>query len=210
MMPKIYHILHLDRLRSLIRSQSLLSDALVREKHLEGTTIGMDTIKDRRLHKCQLRSHPGLFVGQCVPFYFCPRPVMLYMIHKRNAGLTYQDGQEKIIHLVGDLQKTIAYANSQKLRWAFTTSNAASSWFSDYADLNYLDEVHWDIINSDTWAGNQEWKQAEFLIENCMPWALIDEIAVFDEQIYHQVNYILETENITHPPKVTIKREWYY
>lgn len=43
-----------------------------------------------------------------------------------------------------------------------------------------------------------------------MPWALIDEIAVFDEQIYHQVNTILETENIPHRPKVTIKREWYY
>lgn len=60
-----------------------INDALVRENHLEGTTIGMETIKDRRLHKCQLRSHPGLFVGQCVPFYFCPRPVMLYMIHKK-------------------------------------------------------------------------------------------------------------------------------
>lgn len=209
-MPKIYHILHFNRLHSLIRSQGLYSDEQVRKRNLSGTTIGMDTIKERRLYKCQLASHPGLYVGQCVPFYFCPRPAMLYMIHKRNSELTYQDGQENIVHLVGDLKKTIDYANSQKLRWAFTTSNAASRWFIDYADLCYLKKINWNIVNSNHWAGNQEWKQAEFLIEYYMPWTLIEEIAVFDEQRYQRVKNILDAENILHYPEVTIKREWYY
>jgi hypothetical protein len=46
-----------------------------------GTTIGMDSIKQRRLTK-SLNSHPDLRVGDCVPFYFCPRSVMLYNIYK--------------------------------------------------------------------------------------------------------------------------------
>jgi CxxC-x17-CxxC domain-containing protein len=38
----------------------------------------MNKIKERRL-KLPLSSHFNLFVGDCVPFYFCPRSVMLYV-----------------------------------------------------------------------------------------------------------------------------------
>jgi hypothetical protein len=46
--PKIYHILHIDRLAS-IAQQGIFSDAVVRQAQGLGTVIGMSTIKDRRL-----------------------------------------------------------------------------------------------------------------------------------------------------------------
>lgn len=88
--PKIYHIVHVDRLPSIIMAGGLLCDAeIVRRAaagsaHGMGTTIGMGSIKHRRLTQLTLASHPGLFVGECVPFYFCPRSIMLYLIHRAN------------------------------------------------------------------------------------------------------------------------------
>ncbi len=88
--PKIYHIVHVDRLASILKDGGLYCDAHVVRNALPGTTIGMSGIKERRLAH-PLASYPDLHVGDCVPFYFCPRSVMLYLIWKGNhPDLTYQ------------------------------------------------------------------------------------------------------------------------
>lgn len=98
--PKIYHIVHVDRLASLIQDGYLWCDAEMQQRaqqgRTSGTNIGMNNIKQRRL-TLPLRSHAGLHVGDCVPFYFCPRSVMLYLIYQANhPELTYRGGQEPI------------------------------------------------------------------------------------------------------------------
>jgi len=99
--PKIFHIVHVDRLASIVSQGCLFSDAAVQGTPLPGTTIGMSTIKARRLAKT-LNSYPYLHVGECVPFYFCPRSVMLYMLHMKNhPEITYRGGQTPILHRVG-------------------------------------------------------------------------------------------------------------
>ncbi len=50
-----------------------------------GTTIGMSSIKRRRSIERTLNSHPDLHVGDCVPFYFRPRSVMLFLLHMRKV-----------------------------------------------------------------------------------------------------------------------------
>ncbi|MDD3435986.1 MAG: DarT ssDNA thymidine ADP-ribosyltransferase family protein [Candidatus Gastranaerophilales bacterium] len=70
--PKIYHIIHFDRLKSLIQDNFLFSDAKMNLRSDGGTSIGMPAIKQRRLEN-RLTSYPDINVGQCVPFYFCPR-----------------------------------------------------------------------------------------------------------------------------------------
>ena len=87
--PKIYHIVHVDRLTSIISDGYLWSDAETRRRGVGRTGIGMDRIKKRRLEELTLSSHPDLFVGDCVPFYFCPRSVMLYLIFRGIAILTW-------------------------------------------------------------------------------------------------------------------------
>jgi len=104
--PKIYHIVHVDRLPSIIADGWLWSDADIVRRSLPGTTIGMNGIKQRRLNELTLTSHPGLHVGDCVPFYFCPRSIMLYLIHQANhPELAYRGGQDPIVHLEADLHQ---------------------------------------------------------------------------------------------------------
>ena len=107
--PKIYHIVHIDRLSSIIADNCLWCDAETDQRPSSGTTIGMNDIKQRRLHKLRLSSYPELYVGSCVPFYFCPRSVMLYVIYQGNhQELSYRGGQGPIVHLEADLRQTVA------------------------------------------------------------------------------------------------------
>ncbi len=62
--PKIYHIVHVDRLPSIISDGFLWCDAEI-VKRLDanprpGTMIGMNSIKQRRLTDLKLTSHPDL------------------------------------------------------------------------------------------------------------------------------------------------------
>lgn len=206
--PKIYHICHVDRLPSVVASGGLLSDAAIHQQALPGTVIGMNNIKQRRLTELTLASHPGLLVGECVPFYFCPRSVMLYLIYRQNPELTYRGGQGDIIHLEADLQATAAWANAQHRRWAFTLSNAGSRYFEDRADLAKLGEINWDAVQANNWQQCKEAKQAEFLLENRFPWHLVERIGVSSRVVYGNVVNALPANG--HRPAVDIRPDWYY
>lgn len=207
--PKIFHIVHVDRLASILVSNGLLCDAQIIAQNATGTTIGMNTIKQRRLTELTLDSHPDLYVGQCVPFYFCPRSIMLYVIHRADSDeLAYKGGQGPIIHLQADLNATVQWAQQQGHRWAFTLSNAGSRFFEDRNDLAQLHELDWPAIYARQWQGCKEGKQAEFLIEQSFPWHLIEEIVVQSPLIHQQVVNLLQIA--AHRPPVTINPNWYY
>ena len=206
---KIYHIVHIDKLQSIINSGGLLSDSEVIRQGLNGTNIGMNSIKQRRLKELTLSTYPDLFVGQCVPFYFCPRSVMLYMMHMGNSpDITYQGGQDSIIHLEADLMSSIAWANSNGKRWVFTSSNAGSRYFEDFNDLTYLNQIDWSVINSSKWSHARDKKQAEFLCEHSFEWSLIHRIGVSNQTVYQQVLNIINSSY--HKPYVEVKNDWYY
>lgn len=207
--PKLYHIMHVDRLPSIVGDGCLCSDAQVQRRAAPGTTIGMSVIKQRRLTELSLNSHPDLRVGDCVPFYFCPRSVMLYLIYQGNhPELDYRGGQAPIIHLEADLQAVVAWAKQQPRRWAFTLSNAGSRFFEDRCDLAQLDEIDWNAVRADDWRPCKEGKQAEFLLEQSFPWELVERIGVHSRTIFQQVANALPTEG--HRPLVEILPAWYY
>ncbi|MFN6332032.1 MAG: DUF4433 domain-containing protein [Planctomyces sp.] len=207
--PKIYHIMHLDRLTSVVEEQALLCDSEVVRRSLGGTTIGMTSIKKRRLEELRLSSYPDLFVGSCVPFYFCPRSVMLFLIARgNNQDLAYRQGQEPILHLEADLRETVAWANRQQVRWAFTLSNAGTRYFEDRCDLQYLSEIDWRAVEATDWRSCKEGKQAEFLIEQRFPWELVSRIGVKTALVQQQVTDVLK--NASHRPTVEVQLNWYY
>lgn len=119
---------------------------------------------------------------------------MLYILHKGNhEGLDYHGGgQEPIVHLEADLHSTIAWANRTGKRWAFTTSNAGSHYFEDYANLADLDKVDWAAVQARQWSRCREGKQAEFLVEGCFPWDLVRRVGVFDNARRQQVVRVLQ------------------
>ena len=212
--PKIYHIVHVDRLSSIIVENGLWCDAKMAGRSGTGTTIGMNNIKERR-SKSPLSSHPDLHVGDCVPFYFCPRSVMLYVIYQANhSDLSFRGGQDPIVHLEAGLRRTVNWAEEHNLRWAFTLSNAGAYYFEDRCDLAQLAEIDWDAVQANKWSGNEihtsmkEGKQAEFLIERRFPWELVSRIGVSSQPVYLQA--MAARESARHKPLVEIRPEWYY
>lgn len=207
--PKIYHIVHVDRLPSIVSDGRLWCDAEVVRRSPPGTTIGMNSIKQRRLTELTLTSHSDLYVGGCVPFYFCPRSVMLYLIHQANhTKLAYRGGQGPIVHLQADLHASVAWAEEHERRWAFTLSNAGSYYFEDRADLAALDEINWEAVQATDWRTHKDGKQAEFLVERSFPWTLIEQIGVHSQTVYRQATNAVV--GATHRPRIEVKRDWYY
>jgi hypothetical protein len=206
--PKIYHIAHVDRLPSILTDGFLWCDAEVVRRAPAGTTIGMSNIKQRRLHELYLTSHPDLHVGDCVPFYFCPRSVMLFLIHRGHQELTYRGGQGPILHFEADLHATVTWANAQPARWAFTLSNAGSYYFEDRNDLACLGEIDWNAVHARDWRTHKEDKQAEFLLQYRFPWHLVERIGVHSRAVYGQVVDALPAHG--HRPVVEICPNWYY
>jgi hypothetical protein len=207
--PKIYHIVHVDRLPSIVADGYLWCDAEIVRRALPGTTIGMNGIKQRRLNELTLSSHPDLRVGACVPFYFCSRSIMLYLIYRANRDeLTYRGGQGPIIHLEADLHASIAWAEQNSRRWAFTLSNAGSYFFEDRCDLERLHEIDWAAVQARNWQTCKEGKQAEFLLEHSFPWHLVERIGVHSQIIYQRAVNALPADG--HRPQIKIRPEWYY
>lgn len=207
--PKLYHIVHIDRLASIIAEGGLLSDAQMVARADAGSMIGMGHIKQRRLQELTLTTHPNLYVGQCVPFYFCPRSIMLYIIYQANSpDLAYKGGQGPIVHLQTDLNAVVAWASQQQRRWAFTLSNAGSYFFEDRNNLDQLGDLNWPAIQTNQWQGCKDGKQAEFLLEQDFPWQLVEAVGVHSQLAYQQVMNALGAAR--HKPAVVIKPEWYY
>jgi hypothetical protein len=208
--PKIYHIAHVDRLPSIIGDGCLWADAVMIQRPGQGTTIGMSNIKQRRL-VLPVDCHQGTHVGDYVPFYFCPRSVMLYLIYRGNhPELAYQGGQEPIIHLEADLAPVVAWANGAGRRWAFSLSNAGAIYTQFRCDLAKLGEVNWPAVAATDFrsADIKEGKQAEFLMHESFPWELVSRIGVRSQAVAQQVANALRAA--AHRPTVAIQTDWYY
>jgi len=208
--PKIYHITHASNLPRIVDAV-LWSDAERVRRRLDSTVVGMSEIKRRRLEELEVHCHPGTKVGDYVPFYFCPRSVMLFLLHKDNhPDLTYHGGQRPIVHLQADLHDVLRWAKTERRRWAFSKGNAGARYSDFYDDPALLDELEWEAIAANDWRDPdvKEGKQAEFLIENSFPWQLIELIGVIDAEVERQVGSFISRAE--HKPEVAIKAAWYY
>lgn len=209
--PKIYHITHIDNLSEVMAAGCLWSDAEILRRGGPAAAIGLPNIKRRRLEEYEVDCHPGTKVGQYVPFYFCPRSVMLYFLHMGNSpGLTYRGGQGPIIHLASNLHEVVDWADSQGVRWAFTDRNAGSRYFQAFRDLARLDQLNWDGIRNPDFRNEavKQAKQAEFLIFEAFPWTLVRRIGTIDESMAARVRKIVSTGD--HQPDVKVHAGWYY
>ncbi len=210
--PKLYHIVHIGNLESIVSSGFLYSDASRIEMRLNNVNIGMSTIKERRLHRCRVNCYPDTTVGQYFPFYFCPRSVMLFIIHTRNhPELSYRGGQEPIVHLQMDMQEVIEWADASGTRWAFSDRNASDKLASFYNDTQDLDQINWAAVASRDFSrqsGMKEPKQAEFLVYDRILWSLVEKIGVINAGYKRRVTEIVQRSE--QRPEISIERSWYY
>jgi len=204
-MPPVYHITHVDNLASIVSETRLWSDAKRIEMGLANTNIGYSHIKARRMR------HPvavaaGGTLGQYVPFNFCPRSVMLYVVSRQHVD--YGGDQRSIIHLVSSTDRIVRAGRP----CFFTDRHADLGYARQFDDLSRLpNEVDWAVMPVRQWGGDAELKekrQAEFLVHEWCPWEAFTEIGAMDAAMVQVVQAALA--NCAHKPQVASKPDWYY
>jgi hypothetical protein len=200
----IYHITHADNLEHIVREGQLWCDAQRIARGLSNTNIGYSHIKARRMRHSVTVSAGGT-LGDYVPFNFCPRSVMLYVVAQGHEN--YREGQQPIVHLVSSIEIIRATARP----WLFTDRHADLGYANQYDTLEKLDEVDWAVMPLRQWGGDTEVKekrQAEFLVHDLCPWEAIEAIGVIDPSIAAQVTAAIA--GIGHKPRVEVRHDWYY
>ena len=204
----IYHITHIDNLRSIIQHSAILSHNLKIERGIGHQDISHDNIQDRRA-RTLVPCGPRGCLHDYTPFFFCPRPPMLYSIHHGYVE-GYEEGQEPVVHLVTTAQAVVASG----CNWVFTDGHGTMAFTDFYDELDDLSEIDWAIVHSNYWFDTPEQpdrkrrKQAEFLIRDSCPWTLISEIGVVNSDMKRQVRGIIG--NSQHQPSLRVRRGWYY
>jgi len=209
--PKLYHITHVDNLGAIGNEGVLLSDAAMIARGGPAKAIGMSLIKQRRVEELTVDCHPGTKVGDYVPFYFCPRSVMLFVIHCANhPELTYRGGQGPIVHLEADLHSVIQWAEAKGVRWAFSLSNAGARYAEFRGSVEEVDQLDWAAIAARDFRQPdvKERKQAEFLVHGAFPFYLVDRIGVQSASVRPGATGALVGAN--HSPIVQVCPEWYF
>lgn len=209
--PRLYHITHVDNLPGIVADGKLLSDRSIQARGPAVQVIGMSAIKQRRIEEITVSCHPDTRVGDYVPFYFCPRSIMLFVIHRANhPELEYRGGQGPIIHLEADLQAVIDWADANGRRWAFSLSNAGSYYAEFRARPDQLDQLQWEAIEATDFRAPdvKEGKQAEFLVHEQFPLDLVERIGVASVAVRARAAEAMASAR--HRPPIEVRPDWYY
>ncbi|MBW1716435.1 MAG: DUF4433 domain-containing protein [Deltaproteobacteria bacterium] len=204
----VYHLTHVVNLSSIIQSGGCLSFNQKQDREISHVDIAYERIQDRRA-RTLVPCGPRGCLHDYVPFFFAPRPPMLYAIH---AGYVegYEQGQAPLIHLVTTAQAV----NNSGSEWVFADGHATMTVTEFFDDLDDLDQVDWEVMESRYWndtptlPDRKRRRQAEFLVKDFCPWELFSEIGVINSKIESRVKRMVE--NSRHQPVVQIHRDWYY
>lgn len=170
----------------------------------------MSSIKERRL-RLPVGCYPGRTVGEFVPFYFCPRSIMLYVISCMNhPDLAYRGGQGPVVHLQADLRDTVRWAEEAGIPWAFSLSNAGAAYAQFRNRLENLGDIDWKSVDASDFRDSdvKEGKQAEFLVDGFFPWDLIELVGVHSPALLDRVRSVVPAPTLR--PSVAVRRDWYY
>jgi len=154
---------------------------------------------------------PGGTIHDYVPFYFgYLSPMMLNLKTGRVEG--YSEGQEPLIYLVSSAQAI----EEARIKFVYSDGHGLAMFTDWFDDLDKLDAVDWTVVNLRYWTDNindmdrQRKKQAEFLVHQCCPWSLIQEIVVIDSTMRQRVETIQAAFPADQRRVVRVDRNWYY
>lgn len=206
----ILRIIHVDNLRTLLARGGLHSTNHTPNDGLPYRTIHNVDIQNVR------RARPvpcgqGGTMHDYVPFYFGQlSPMLLQLKTGRVAG--YTEGQEPLIYLKTTVQAVIGAGR----RFVFSDGHGIAAFTNWFDDVARLDQVDWDMVYQRYWSDNvndmdrQRRKQAEFLIHEFCPWALVEEIAVLNTTAKTHVETIMNEFDAAHQKLVNVRAGWYY
>ena len=94
--------------------------------------------------------------------------------------------------------------------WALSPTNASARYTSFYNQRDDLKHIDWQAVANRDFRDPavKEAKQAEFLMFDWFPWALVEKIGVFDQNIKQIARQHIA--GATHQLPVRIENGWYY
>jgi hypothetical protein len=197
----IYHITDLANLPGILAAGGLQSDkAMGAIAHSE---IGYSHIKVRRLTEIRIPCCANAFVGEFVPFYYCPRSPMLYTINKGNTGRP-TGCQSTIVHLVSRTEVGMSLGRP----WAISDGNAGAFHTTFMAAPEALDTLDWAAIETNHWSGKVHQKHSEFLVKDFFPWEGFDGIGCLNGHAEAELKKLLS--GAKHVPQIAVRPDWYY
>lgn len=170
--------------------------------------IGFPSLINQR-NKREVTVEPFGTLADYVPFYFGVKSPMLYVITMANHPEVIKTPVEEIVYIVG----TVERLEKLKIKYVSTDRHAKLDYARFYNKYEELDNLQWDIINSDRWGSQygterKEIKQAECLIYKRMPVEGIIGIGCKNEMMYNVINDIILQNN--RDIVVKTKPEWYF
>lgn len=150
----------------------------------------------------------GISLGAYIPFYFCIRSPMLYVIQK-GFNMVKPTPPEEIVYCITSINSILA----QKLQYIFTDGHAVDSYSSQYSnsDIEELDKIiDWAAVKDKYWKEENDLdkkrrKEAEFLILGDIPSSCILGFAVYNENAKSKLINSGATDS-----KVLIKSDYYF
>ncbi len=195
--PWIFHITHLANLASIRGHGCLWSDSQRIARNLGNANIGYTHLKQRRL----VRDVPsGGKLGDYVPFYFCSRSVMLYVVHRGHDN--YTGGQEDIVHLVSRVRTATGLGKP----WTFTDKHAELAYANYFTSLDDLIQIDWSVMPLTYWRNVVARRQAEFLVRDSFPWSAFGYVGVKSPAVAAKVQTIVGDDG----PQILVRPKWYY
>ncbi|PIC63460.1 hypothetical protein CSV79_11740 [Sporosarcina sp. P13] len=182
----LYHMTHINNIPSIVKSNGLYSHSLIHKKSVSYQDVANIDIQDKRGQKIVPIS-PGGNLHDYVPFYFAPRSPMLYAIV--NGGIS----QEEIVYFMTNTQNVHRDENN----YVFTDSHAIMRLTNFYSNLQDLDQIDWDIMQSKYWHDHIDYpnrkmkRQAEFLIYNQLSMSSCIGFAVYNKEAELKLRKIL-------------------
>jgi len=178
----IYHITSIENLGMILEAGELRAKRALDQEDMGYASIAHRSIQDRRA-QTRVPCGPGGVLYDYVPFYFGPRSPMLFTIAHGNVE-GFNGGQGSIANLVSTVQAVQAAG----LGFVFTDGHGIMAFTDFYDDLARLDEVDWPLMSARYWADTDDdldrkrRRQAELLVHQRFPVALIQEIGVMGKQ----------------------------
>jgi hypothetical protein len=206
----IFRIVHVDCLPTVLQRGGLHSANHCPADGLPCRTIHNVEIQGVR-HIRNIPCGPGGTLHDYVPFYFGYLSPMLFQLKTgRVAG--YNEGQEPLVYL----KSTVQAVEQAGLGFVFSDGHGIAAFTSWFDAANRLDEVDWNMVYQRYWRDEvgdmdrQRRKQAEFMIHQFCPWALVQEIGVANTAMKTRVEEILSGVAPGMRVVVNVRANWYY
>lgn len=184
---------HIQNLDFIVRNGIHCPNSSV--KNPDFKPIGFSTLIEKRGRK-PVKVPPHGVLNDFIPFYFSYKMPMLHKIFKGEVP-EYSGSQSEIIYLVSSIEKI----SELGIQYFFTDRHAYLDLAHHYSDLQDLKKLNLELIKDENWmheysAEKKEFKQAEFLVYQHVPFQAIEGIVVHNPKIAQLARQILANNSV--------------